>query len=196
MLHSDILVIMTVDTVFDVLVERSLGAMRRLHDALAAAQIPYEVVGGMAVFLHVERVDPERARLTRDINCCIRRIDLERIPAAVAPYGLVYRRVAGVDMLLDQAEPKARKAIHLLMAGERVRPEDPEPVPDLGSGELVMGARITSIDNLLRMKLTSFRLKDQVHVQDLDGAGLITASMEAALSPVLRDRLAQVRAAE
>lgn len=187
---------MTVDTVFEVLVENLLGAMRRLHEALSAAQIPYEVVGGMAVFLHVERVDPELARLTRDIDVCIRRIDLERIRAAVANYGLIYRRVAGVDMLLDKAEPKARKAIHLLMAGERVRPEYPEPVPDLGSGELVMGARITSIDNLLRMKLTSFRLKDQVHVQDLDGAGLITASMEAALSPVLRGRLAQVRAAE
>lgn len=188
--------IMTVDTVFEVLVENLLGAMRRLHEALATAEIPYEVVGGMAVFLHVDRVDPELARLTRDIDVCVRRVDLDRIKAAVAPYGLVYRRVEGVEMLLDEAEPKAHKAIHLLMAGERVRPEYSEPTPDLGTGEMVMGARITSIDHLLRMKLTSFRLKDQVHVQDMDHAGLITQSMDEALPPLLRERLAQVRASE
>ena len=82
------------------------------------------------------------------------------------------------------------------MAGERVRPDYPEPTPEIGTGEMIMGARITSIDHLLTMKLTSFRLKDQVHVQDLDGAGLITRSMEDALSPLLRERLAKVRATE
>ncbi len=187
---------MTVDTVFEVLVDNLLGSMRRLHDALSADGIPYEVVGGMAVFLHVERIDPELARLTRDIDVSVRRVDLERICAAVAPYGLVYRRVAEVDMLVDKIEPKASKAIHLLMAGEKVRPDSPEPTPELGTGEMIMGARITSINHLLTMKLTSFRLKDQVHIQDLDGAGLITLSMEAALSPLLRERLAQVRASE
>ena len=44
------------------------------------------------------------------------------------------------------------------------------------------------------MKLTSFRLKDQVHIQDLDGVGLITPEIEAGLSDVLRERLAKVRA--
>ena len=87
------------------------------------------------------------------------------------------------NMLVDAQNPKAKTAIHLIMAGERVRPESVEPAPGLGTGEMIMGARITSIDHLLTMKLTSFRLKDQVHVQDLDGAGLITKSMEDALSP-------------
>lgn len=45
----------------------------------------------------------------------------------------------------------------------------------------------------VRMKLTSFRLKDQTHGQHLDEAGLITPELEAALSPILRDRLAEVR---
>lgn len=186
----------TVDSVFEVLVENLLGTMRRFDEALSAAGIPYEVVGGMAVFLHIERVDPELARLTRDVDVSVRRVDLQRIQEAVAPYGLVYRRVAGVEMLVDRVAPKARKAIHLVMAGERVRPESVEPTPELGTGEMIMGARITSIDHLLTMKLTSFRLKDQVHIQDLDGAGLITKSMEDALSPILQQRLAQVRASE
>jgi hypothetical protein len=46
------------------------------------------------------------------------------------------------------------------------------------------------------MKLTSFRLKDQVHVQDLDGVNLITPEIEAELADVLRQRLAEVRASE
>jgi hypothetical protein len=44
------------------------------------------------------------------------------------------------------------------------------------------------------MKLISFRLKDQTHLKDLDEQGLITPEIEASLSPVLRERLAQVRA--
>jgi hypothetical protein len=44
------------------------------------------------------------------------------------------------------------------------------------------------------MKLTSFRANDEAHLKDLDDAGLITPEIEAALSPVLAKRLAQVRA--
>jgi len=44
------------------------------------------------------------------------------------------------------------------------------------------------------MKLTSFRLKDKVHIQDLDGVGLITAEIEASLPEALRERLKEVRA--
>ena len=46
------------------------------------------------------------------------------------------------------------------------------------------------------MKLTSFRLKDQAHLKDLEEAGLMTTEMEAGLPEILRDRLAQVRAHE
>jgi hypothetical protein len=46
------------------------------------------------------------------------------------------------------------------------------------------------------MKLTSYRLKDQVHIQDLDAVGLITPEMEAELREKLRARLSQIRASE
>ena len=42
----------------------------------------------------------------------------------------------------------------------------------------------------------SFRLKDKVHIQDLDGVGLITPEIEAGLSEALRARLAEVRSTE
>jgi len=43
------------------------------------------------------------------------------------------------------------------------------------------------------MKLTSYRLKDQVHIQDLDHVGLITPEIEQTLSEPLLARLKEVR---
>jgi hypothetical protein len=43
---------------------------------------------------------------------------------------------------------------------------------------------------------TSFRLKDKVHIQDLDSVGLITPEIEKGLSEPLCRRLAEVRASE
>ena len=58
------------------------------------------------------------------------------------------------------------------------------------------GILIAPVAELVHMKLTSFRVKDKVHIQDLDGVGLITAEIEAGLSEPLRQRLAEVRATE
>ena len=55
---------------------------------------------------------------------------------------------------------------------------------------------IAPVADLVRMKLTSYRLKDRVHIQDLDGVGLITPEIEAQLPEPLRHRLAEVRASE
>jgi hypothetical protein len=46
------------------------------------------------------------------------------------------------------------------------------------------------------MKLTSYRLKDRVHIQDLDSVGLITPEIETGLPELLRNRLAETRASE
>jgi hypothetical protein len=56
------------------------------------------------------------------------------------------------------------------------------------------GLTLATVADLVKMKLTSFRLKDQVHIQDMDGVGLIDAGVEQGLSSELRSRLAQVRA--
>lgn len=53
---------------------------------------------------------------------------------------------------------------------------------------------ITPISDLVRMKLTSYRLKDKVHIQDMDSVGLITPAVESTLSPALLARLTAVRA--
>lgn len=60
----------------------------------------------------------------------------------------------------------------------------------------IEGILLAPVADLVRMKLTSYRLKDRVHIQDLDAVGLITPEIEAQLPELLRARLAEVRAAE
>ena len=55
------------------------------------------------------------------------------------------------------------------------------------------GVLIAPVVDLVHMKLTSYRLKDQVHIQDLDHAGLITPEIEKTLSEPLLARLLEVR---
>ena len=120
--------------------------------------------------------------MTRDIDIAINRRDLDRIAEAVRPLGLAFRHVRGVDMLVDAARPSARSAVHLLMAGEKVRAEDLASVPEFANfKETSEGIVLAPVADLLKLKLTSFRLKDKVHIQDMDGVGLITPEIEAAL---------------
>jgi hypothetical protein len=92
-------------------------------------------------------------------------------------------------MLVDAKEPKARSAVHLV-ANENVRPRHVDSTPERSK----KGYWIAPVADLVRMKLTSFRLKDKVHIQDLDAVHLITPEIEAALPQPLRGRLAEVRA--
>ncbi|HWC99999.1 MAG TPA: hypothetical protein VG456_24735 [Candidatus Sulfopaludibacter sp.] len=81
-------------------------------------------------------------------------------------------------MLVDSTSPSARSAVHLVMIREKVRPSYPEVVPECAPP----------------VATTSYRLKDRVHIQDLDAAGLITPAIEADLSEELSRRLAETRA--
>ncbi len=181
---------------FEERVDRLFDLAHILEQAFSKARLEYCVVGGLAVYLYVEDSQPDAGRLTRDIDVAVRRADLERITAAVQPFGLRYRRTGGVDMLVDEQAPSARRAIHLVFAGEKVRPEYSQAVPDLGPVRKVKGIRLIPLPDLIRMKLTSFRAKDETHINDLDEAGLITPEIEAGLAPLLRERLARARARE
>ena len=182
---------------YDMHVEQLFEKIKRLHLALDAAAIPYRIIGGVAIFLQVSARDPEKARMTRDVDISVDRATLSGIAAAVEKFGFRYRHVADVDMLVDANEPRARSAIHLVFIRERVRPEYLEPVPDFSEPtRTAEGILLAPVEDLVRMKLTSFRLKDKVHIQDMDSVGLITPEIEAALSEPLRERLAEVRATE
>jgi hypothetical protein len=185
-----------VNTFFEKRVEQLLDLAGRVEAAFADAALDYRVIGGLAVCLYVEEAELDAGRLTRDIDIAVRREDLERIARAVEAFGMQYRHVAGVDMLVQTEEPTARRAVQLIFTGEKVKAGYPEPVPAIGPYRTLQGVRLVPLADLVRMKLTSFRSKDETHLKDLDEAGLITSEIEAALSQTLRARLEQVRARE
>jgi hypothetical protein len=183
-----------VNTFFEARVEQLFDLAGLVERIFSSAGLEYRVVGGLAAYLYVEEAEPDAGRLTKDIDVAVRREDLERIAEAAEPCGLQLRHVDGADMLVQAGKPSARRAVRLVFAGEKVRPEYPEPTPELGSYRDVKGLRLVPLHDLIRMALTSFRASDEAHLKDLDEAGLITPGIEAGLSPILAERLAQVRA--
>src|SRR4029077_9180052 len=107
---------------------------------------------------------------------------LDRIAHALEPFGLAYRHVAGEDMLVQSGVASARRAVHLIFTGERVKPNYPEAAPHIGPCRTLQGVRAIPLADLVRMKLTSFRAKDETHLKDLEEAGLITPGIESGLS--------------
>jgi hypothetical protein len=81
------------------------------------------------------------------------------------------------------------------MVREKVRPESSEAVPDFSSPVVTReSVLLAPVSDLVRTKLTIYGLKDRLHIQDMDSAGLIAAQIEAGLSGELRRRLEEIRA--
>ena len=137
-----------VNTFFEHRVNRLFDLAEQIEKAFSAAGLDYRVVGGLAVYLYVEEAEPDAGRLTRDIDIIVRREDLEAIAAAVRPFGLEYRHVAGIDMLMQEGENSARRAVHLIFSGEKVRPEYPAPTPELGRARNIRGIRLIPPEDL------------------------------------------------
>lgn len=173
-------------------VEKVRQRLLRAASALEQAGIPYAVVGGNAVAAWVSRVDEAAVRNTQDVDILIRRQDLPAVVEAMSRAGFVHRHAAGIDMLLDGPEAKARDAVHLVFAGERVRPEYALPTPDVAESEPAACFRLLSLESLVRMKLTSFRDKDRTHVRDLLEVGLIDATWPSRFPPELAARLQDI----
>ncbi len=167
----------------------------RVTAALERHRVPYEVVGGIAVAAWIFQVDPEAIRTTLDVDLMICRSDLPRAQAALEEAGFTFRKVLGIPMFVDREKPRVRGGIHLLFEKEKVRQESPHPVPALAEDppRSAEGFRIAPLESLVQMKLTSFRLKDRVHLQDLLEVGLITPKIEASLPPDLQERLRQLK---
>ncbi len=173
-------------------VERVRDRLLRASAALETAGILYAVAGGNAVAAWVATVDAAAVRNTQDVNVLLRRSDLEKAAAALEGAGFVHRRTAGLEVFLDGPDAKARDAIHVVMAGEKVRPEHATAAPDVAESEKPGGFRVVKLEALVRMKLTSFGRKDQVHLLDMLEIGLIDAGSTSRLGPELGARLQQL----
>jgi Uncharacterised nucleotidyltransferase len=179
--------------------ERSMAAadavrdrLRRASAALESHGIPYAVIGGNAVAEWVGRVDAAAVRTTADVDILLNRTDLEAAKIAMESAGFVYRHAASIDMFLDGPDAKARDAVHVIFAGEKVRREYLLPTPQLSESEAAQDFRVLSLEALVRMKLTSFRDKDRTHLRDFIDIGTIDETWPAKLPPELAARLQEL----
>jgi hypothetical protein len=176
-----------------------VGILHKIADPLMAADVPHELIGGLAVLIHVEEADPTHSVLTRDVDLMIQRSDLERVKEIAAQHGFRFRHTAGVDMLLYGASDSARNAVHLIFSGEKVRPNQATPNPPIRPERKAIHGRdvfVVSLVDLVRMKLSSYRDKDRVHIRSMDAAGLITPEVEKELPNELQPRLQHTRETE
>ena len=167
--------------------ERAVAAFR-------AIGLPYAVIGGHAVGNWVSRVDESLVRSTRDVDVMIRRDGLNALISAMVSYGWFHTQTSGVDLFLDGENDKPSEGIHLLFANEKVRPNDPMPIPPIDDAEETEQFRVVSLEGLVRMKLIAFRRKDQVHLLDLIGVKLIDDTWPSKYPPPLDERLKELLA--
>lgn len=179
-------------------VEKVRERLLRAAAALDAAGVPYAVAGGNAVAAWVSRVDEAAVRNTRDVDILLRRADLPAAAAALALAGFIHRRVAslgqpgGIEMFLDGPGASPRDAVHVVLAGEKVRPDSPLPTPDVTESEPAEGFLLLRLEALVVMKLTAFRDKDRMHLRDLIELGLLNAGWLARVPPEVRGRLEEL----
>lgn len=154
-----------VNLVFEERLFNLVGILQKVTGPFAAAHIPYEVIGGLAVLIHVEEAAPTHSVLTRDVDILIDRSDLERVIAAAESQGFRFRHAAGVGMLLYG--DKAVNAVHLLFCAEKVKASQMFPNPALApERKMIKGHEVWVIPvaDLVRMKLSADRDRDRVHV--------------------------------
>jgi hypothetical protein len=160
--------------------------------ALAKAKIPYAVIGGNAVALWVSRVDKAAVRNTQDVDILVRRADFSSVKSVLESVGFTYRHVASLDVFLENPSRSPRDAVHILFAGEKVRPDESASNPDVSESEDAGKYRVISLEALVRIKLTAFRDKDRMHLRDLIEVGLLGTDWLGRLSSPLADRLQQL----
>jgi hypothetical protein len=182
---------------FVMAMDRVERRLKQSTAALDAAGIPYAVVGGNAVASWVGRVDPGGTRTTKDVDLLVRRADVERVSAALTTVGLQRNDLRDLVLFIDPEEPSRRSGVHLVWAGERIRPSysvlSPMVAESVRSPE---GFLVIDLPALVRMKLTSFRDIDRVHIRDLLSFGLIDDGVRASLPEELRGRLKHLEQSE
>jgi hypothetical protein len=173
-------------------VEQVRDRLRRTVAALEGAKVPYAVIGGNAVAEWVGRVDKAAVRNTQDVDILLRRADFEAAKVAMETAGFVYRHAASIDMFLDGPGAKARDAVHVIFAAEKVRDEYAHAAPDVTESEAGDSFRVLTLESLVRMKLTSNRDKDRTHLRDFIEVGLIDATWPARFPSELAARLQHI----
>ncbi len=163
--------------------------MERACSALKQAGVPYAVIGGNAVAAWVATKDEGAVRNTQDVDILLDPNDADAATDALAKVGFHRIKTMGVTMFLDGEDGKPSQAVHVIWAGQKVRNDYEVAAPTIDQARDIDGKQIVELVELVRMKLVSNRRKDQVHVLDMIGVGLIEASWLPSFEPYLAERL-------
>lgn len=178
---------------FVMAMERVERRLRQVTAALDAAGIRYAVIGGNAVAVWVAKADPAATRTTKDVDLLVDQDDLPCIRAAIEGMGFQYTDLRRVVLFTDPEEPSRMSGVHLIWAGKKVRPSYSHPAPTLDEAVRdAEGFAVLNLPALVRMKLTSMRDMDRVHVADLLRVGMIDESVRRALPTDLLARLDEI----
>ena len=170
-------------------VEKVRERLDRSCAALENAQVPYAVIGGNAVAAWVATKDDGSVRNTQDVDLLLQEEDLDRAAEAMFNAGFVRATVFDVIMFLDGPHGKPSQGVHVLLAGQKVKPEYASPTPKISQSVLIEGKRIVELEELVRMKLNSYRRKDQMHLLDMLSVDLIDDSWPTRFESPLDMRL-------
>lgn len=173
-------------------VEKVRDRLLRTASILENSGVPYAVIGGNAVAAWVSRVDEAAVRNTQDVDILIRREDFDRAKSALEAAGFIHGKKMDVEFFLDGPDAKVRDAVHILMAGEKVKPDYASPTPDVDESHRGPEFRVVELQPLVEMKLNSWRRKDQVHLLDLIELGLVDQSWTDRFPAVLAERLQEL----
>lgn len=176
-------------------VEKVQERLVRTTRALDKAGVPHAVIGGNAVAVWVGSRDPGAVRTTKDVDILLPRAELDRATKAMSDAGFDIAEVDGVTMFLDRDDPMPNRGVHLIFAGEKIKPHDPCPAPPVRVG-IRSPEDVPALDlrELLILKLIPFRRIDQVHIADMCRVGLIDDALAEQIPPELRPRLEEIRA--
>lgn len=176
--------------------DRMFGAVEKVRErldracaALESAGIPYAVIGGNAVAAWVATKDDGAVRNTRDVDLLLCEEDLDRATTALEAVGFCRDKVMDVTVFLDGPEGKPSQGIHILRAGKKVKESYVSPAPTPDRSLAIDGKRIVELDELVRMKLNSYRDKDRTHLRDMISVGLLDASWPSRFESPLDERL-------
>ena len=163
---------------------------QRITVALCAAGVPHAIVGGQAVAAWVSTKDPDAVRVTKDVDILLDRNSLPLAKAVALSLEMDYCEIVGVGMFLERDNPNPRRAVHLLWAGEKVRPEYETIAATIDQRELLApDLWVVALPELVRMKLQANRDQDRVHLRDMIDVGLIGREILKTLPPTLAERL-------
>lgn len=176
-------------------VEKVRERLLKTCHTLEAAGIPYVVIGGNAVAVWVGSKDEGAIRNTKDVDVLLNRSDLPRATEAMSAAGFDLAEVDGITMFLDRDDPMPSRGVHIIFAGEKIKPNDPYPAPAIVKGlRSPEGVDAIKLRELLILKLIAFRDIDRVHIRDMIRVGLIDDAVADQIPLELRPRLEEILA--